>query len=231
MSRMREKNYNKGKEYILNVIILLVIIQIARIVIKYVFFSQLNLSLSNLNIVNIVSIMLVGISTSLILRENKLFNSPGQRLINLNNRYNNKNIRLIVGTVTAISACLMLYFDDGYLKYTLITSVLMIIIQPIFEEIIFREYIWHYISIFEKNENKVLVIVTILFAIFKIGYFDIVNQNLNIIGSSFFAVDVIISNVILGLITGFILGIIKIKYRDTYLCIIVHALMNIFIVR
>ena len=36
-------------------------------------------------IINIISIMLVGISTALILRGNNLFNSAGQRLIKLNN--------------------------------------------------------------------------------------------------------------------------------------------------
>ena len=105
------------------------------------------------------------------------------------------------------------------------------IIQPIFEEVIFREYIWNYIGSFEKDENKVLIIVSILSALFKLGYWDIVSQNLSVVGSSFFTIDIIMPKVFLGLIIAFILGIIKIKYKDTYLCIFAHSLINIFFAR
>ena len=87
----------RNKEYVLDCIILLVVVQIARVIIKYVFLSQLNFTLENVNIINIISIMIVGISTAFILNGNDLFNCAGKRLMKLNNRYNNKNIRLISG--------------------------------------------------------------------------------------------------------------------------------------
>ena len=219
---------SKSKEYILDAIILLVIIQISRVIIKYIFLSQLNFTLENINIANIISIMLVGISTSLILRGNNLFNPPSQRLIKLNNKYNNKNIRLILGGVALLGICLTPYFDGGYLSANLIIISLSLIIQPIFEEVIFRDYIWNYIGSFQKNEKTVLVIVSLLSALFKIGYWDIISQNLNVVGSSFFTIDIITDKVFIGLIISFILGIVKIKYEDTYLCILAHSLMNIF---
>ena len=42
----------RNKEYILDSIILLVIIQIARVIIKYILLSQFNFTLENLNIIN-----------------------------------------------------------------------------------------------------------------------------------------------------------------------------------
>ena len=221
----------RNKEYILDCIILLVIVQIIRVIIKYIFLSQFNFTLENINIINIISIMIVGISTSFILRGSDLFNPAGQRLKKLNNRYNNRNIRLILGGISLVGICVAPYVSGGYLFTNLIVLFLALIIQPIFEEVIFREYIWNYIGSFEKDENKVLIIVSILSALFKLGYWDIVSQNLSVVGSSFFTIDIIMPKVFLGLIIAFILGIIKIKYKDTYLCIFAHSLINIFFAR
>ena len=221
----------RNKEYILDCIILLVIVQIIRVIIKYIFLSQFNFTLENINIINIISIMIVGISTSFILRGSDLFNPAGQRLKKLNNRYNNRNIRLILGGISLVGICVAPYFSGGYLFTNLIVLFLALIIQPIFEEVIFREYIWNYIGSFEKDENKVLIIVSILSALFKLGYWDIVSQNLSVVGSSFFTIDIIIERVFVGLIVSLILGLVKIKYKDTYLCIFVHSLINIFVGR
>ena len=218
----------RGKEYILDIIILLVIIQIARVIIKYIFLSQLNFTLENVNIANIISIMLVGISLSLILRGNDLFNPAGQRLIKLNNRYNNKNIRIVLGSIALVSICLKTYLEGGLLISNLIMVTLFLIVQPVFEELIFREYMWNYIGSFQKDEKKVLIIISVLSALFKFGYWDIISQNLSVINSSFYTIDVIFSSTFFNLILAFILGWIKIKYQDTYLCVFVHSLLNFF---
>lgn len=218
---------SKNKEYILDVIILLVILQISRVIIKYIFLSQLNFTLENINIANIISIMLVGISASLILRGKDLYNPASKRLIKLNNKYDNKNIRIILGGFALLGICIKPYFDGGYLSTNLIIISLSLIVQPVFEEMIFREYVWNYISSFQKNERVVLIIVSLLSALFKIGYWDIVSQNLSVVNSSFFTIDIITYKVLIGLITSFILGLINIKYKDTYLCIFVHSLINI----
>lgn len=219
------------KEYILDVVILLVITQIFRVVIKYIFLSQLNFTLENVNIANIISIMLIGISLSMFIRGNDLFNPASQSLIKLNNRYTNKNVRIILGIVTLISLISNIYLDGGFIKSNLIVIALFMIVQPIFEEIIFREYLWNYIGCFMKDEKIILVVISILSAIFQIGYWDIVSQNLSLVGSSFYTVDIILSRVVFNFILGLILGIVKIKYKDTYLCMFIHSLANIFLRR
>ncbi|WP_455539905.1 CPBP family intramembrane glutamic endopeptidase [Terrisporobacter sp.] len=221
----------KNREYILDCIILLIIVQVSRVIIKYVFLSQLNFTLDNINIVNIISIMLVGIIMTMILRSSDLFNSAGKRLIKLNNKHNNKNIRLILGAITSVAICITPYFDGGYLPSNLIILTLALIVEPVFEEVIFREYLWNYVESFQKDERKVLIIVTILSALFKVGYWDMISQSLSVVGSSLFTVDIVMYRVFIGLIVSFILGLLKIKYKDTYLCIFVHSLINIFIGR
>lgn len=217
----------RGKEYILDAIILLVIIQIVRVIIKYIFLSQLNFTLETVNIANIISIMLVGSSLSLILRGNDLFNPASQRLIKLNNKYNNKNIRIVLGSIAIVSICLKTYLKGELLTSSLIMVTLALIVQPVFEELIFREYLWNYIENFLHDDKKVLIIISILSALFKFGYWDIVSQNLSVISSSFYTIDVLSSRVFFDLILAFILGGFKIKYQDTYLCIFVHSLLNI----
>lgn len=217
----------RGKEYILDAIIFLVIIQIVRVIIKYIFLSQLNFTLENVNIANIISIMLVGSSLSLILRGNDLFNPAGQRLIKLNNRYNNKNIRIVLASIAIVSICLKTYLNGGLLTSSLIMIILALIVQPVFEELIFREYLWNYIENFLHDDKKVLIIISILSVLFKFGYWDIVSQNLSVVSSSFYTIDVLSSRVFFDLIIAFILGGFKIKYQDTYLCVFVHSLLNI----
>ena len=152
---IKEDRYiSKNKEYVLDAIILLVIVQIARVIIKYIFLSQLNFTLEDINIANIISIMLVGVSVSLILRGNDLFDPPGQRLVKLNNRYYNKYIRLILGGIALCAICVSPYFYGGYVSSNLIILTLALIAQPIFEEVIFRDYVWNYIGSFQKDEKK-----------------------------------------------------------------------------
>lgn len=221
----------KDKEYILDVALLLVLIQIGRIIIKYIFLSQLNFTYENVNIANIISFMLVGISIALFLRGSDMFNSAGQRLINLNNKYHNKNKRITLGVVTVLGIVISFYYESGYFMTALTLLTLSLIIEPIFEEILFREYLWNYIGNYEKDDKKILIIISILSALFKIGYWDIISQNLSVIGSSSYTIDIVLTKVFLGLIVSLLLGVIKIKFKDTYLCIFLHSIVNIFIGR
>lgn len=218
----------RNKEYILDIALLLVLVQIGRVIIKYIFLSQLNFTYDNINISNIISFMLVGISLIIILKGSNLFNSAGQRLINLNNKYNNKKQRWILGVISVIGILASFYYENGYFMTTLLILTLSLIVEPIFEEVIFREYLWNYINNYEKDEKRILIIISILSALFKIGYWDIVSQNLSVIGSSSYTIDIIFSKIILGFITALILGLIKIRYKDTSLCIFSHSILNVF---
>lgn len=216
------------KEYILDIVLLSILVQIARVVVKYIFLSQLNFTYENINIVNIISIMMVGISTVFFLKNNEKYNPAGQRLTNLNNKYHNKYIRIVLGVLTVIGIVASIYIEGGYFLTTLILLTLSLVVEPIFEEVIFREYLWNYIGNFEKDNKKILIIISIVSALFKLGYWDIISQNLSVVGSSFYTIDIILSKVLFGLIFAFLLGIIKIKYNDTYLCIFIHSLTNVF---
>lgn len=212
----------------LDCFLVLVVLQIARIIIKNILLSVLNFTDINLNIANIISIMIVGISVFMFLRGSSLFNPAGNRLTEMANKYDNKKIRIILFIITLISLILTVVFKTEYIFYELIVMCLATIVVPLYEELLFRKYLWNYVNSFVENQKTTWVVITIMSVLFILGYWDIVNQNLQIVGSDKFAVDVIFTNMKLGVLMSAITGFMKYKYKDIYLCIFLHIIISCF---
>ena len=89
-------------------------------------------------------------------------------------------------------------------------------VVPLYEELLFRKYLWNYVNSFVENQKTTWVVITIMSVLFILGYWDIVNQNLQIVGSDKFAVDVIFTDMKLGVLMSVITGFMKYKYKDIY---------------
>ena len=97
------------------------------------------------------------------------------------------------------------------------------IVTPIFEELIFRGYIWNELNQIFTSEWKTYIITTILFALWHLGY----------ISSIAFRVEddllnVMIWKVITGLCFGIVLGAVRLKTKNCYSTMILHGVMNLF---
>lgn len=97
------------------------------------------------------------------------------------------------------------------------------IVTPIFEELIFRGYVWNKLNTIFLKEWKTYIISTVLFALWHIGY----------ISSIAFRMENGLANamiwkVITGLCFGIILGAIRIKTKNSYSTILLHGVLNIF---
>ena len=97
------------------------------------------------------------------------------------------------------------------------------IVTPIFEELIFRGYIWNELNQIFTSEWKTYIITTILFALWHLGY----------ISSIAFRVEddllnVMIWKVITGLCFGIVLGAVRLKTRNCYSTMLLHDVMNLF---
>ena len=97
------------------------------------------------------------------------------------------------------------------------------IVTPIFEELIFRGYIWNELNQIFTSEWKTYIITTILFALWHLGY----------ISSIAFRVEddllnVMIWKVITGLCFGIALGAVRLKTKNCYSTMILHGVMNLF---
>lgn len=97
------------------------------------------------------------------------------------------------------------------------------IVTPVFEELIFRGYIWNELNQIFTSEWKTYIITTILFALWHLGY----------ISSIAFRVEddllnVMIWKVITGLCFGIVLGAVRLKTKNCYSTMLLHGVMNLF---
>ncbi|MCI6738718.1 MAG: CPBP family glutamic-type intramembrane protease [Intestinibacter sp.] len=216
----------KDKEFLLDCSLILVVLQIGRIIIKNVLLSVLNFTAININIANIISIMIVGISVFLFLRGSNLFNPAGYRLTELSNKYDNKKIRIILFSVTLLSLAITVVLKSEKVFYGVLLICLSTLVIPFYEEMLFRQYLWNYINGFLENEKVTWIIVSILSVLFVLGYWDIISQNLTVITSDKFAIDVVFANMGVSVVTSAIAGFMKYKYKDIYLCLFIHIIIS-----
>lgn len=108
-----------------------------------------------------------------------------------------------------------------FIVFSLVYST---IITPVFEELIFRGYVWNELE--EKLDKKfsVYIITTLLFAIWHIGYIDTIIFRVEMNSVPF----IMLMKVITGLCFGIVLGAVRYKTKNCYSTILLHSLMNIF---
>jgi len=222
------KTRAKYKEYILDATLILIIVQLGRICINNILSNQLRLSLSNFMVTTAISFTLTIIFLLLVLKNNKKFNIPHLKIANMFDQKNN-NIIKILCIITGAIVCLLPYFKGGYTLYNIEKIILFTIIIPVFEELVFREYIWNYLYNFSKNISKIFISTTLLYAIFQFGYVDIIIKYMKLSYSTSYLIDIINLVTIRGIIIGGILNFIKVKLKDINICILVHILINILI--
>lgn len=214
------------KEYIIDVILILFVVQLARISIKSILLKQLSFNLINLIITTAISFALLGILLILILKNNEIFNPSSLKIVNMFNQ-NNKQIRIVLGIIVILTFIITQYFEGSYNTYNVVLSVLLIIIIPIFEELLFREYLWNYLTNRIKNVMIVFISITILYTFYQVGYIDIIRQYITITNKPGYIIDIITLSMMKAFILGSILGGVKIKLKDTYICMLLHALFII----
>ena len=96
-------------------------------------------------------------------------------------------------------------------------------IIPIYEEIIFRSYIWENLKKDNKNEWKIYIITTILASLFQIGYIDTINMSMGNM------VNIIFIKCILMLSCSFFIGSFKYEIKNSYSCMFIHSFITILL--
>lgn len=201
---------------------------------NYVLLSQFEFTLENFNIINLISFTLVGLSLILFLKDNSLYNKVRNRKITEAFEENKNSIliekcKLILFVVVLSLAIISTYCTKGYVFFNVTMMTLSVFIVPIFEELFFREYIWNYLSNFIKSKIKIICITSILSGIYNIGYIDIIRNYIASYNNSSYTFEVIISKIIIGTVFGIVLGLVRYRFRDVRLCILLRSLFAIFI--
>ena len=136
------------------------------------------------------------------------------------------------------------HFGAGYIIFTIITFALFIstpiltknnststivlliysaIVTPVFEELIFRGFVWNKLNTLFKKEWFTYVMSTLLFAIWHLGYIDTIAFHVEA-GLS----NAIIWKVITGLCFGIVLGALRFKTKNCYSTMLLHGVLNVF---
>ena len=129
----------------------------------------------------------------------------------------------VIGTVIAfilLVATPSNYFD-GF--QAIILLFYGSVITPIFEELIFRGYVWNKLNTVIKKEWTTYLITTILFGVWHLGAFDTIAFRVET-GLT----KIMLMKVIVGLVYGVILGALRLKTKNSYSTILLHGVMNIF---
>lgn len=95
------------------------------------------------------------------------------------------------------------------------------VVTPVFEEILFRGVIWNKLNGVFSKELVTYIVVTLLFALWHIGY--AVGIYLWTGGS---LVSCIVMKVLVGGVYGVITGAIRYKTKNCYVGILVHGVLN-----
>jgi len=129
----------------------------------------------------------------------------------------------VIGTVIAfilLVATPSNYFD-GF--QAIILLFYGSVITPIFEELIFRGYIWNKLNTEIKKEWETYLITTILFGLWHLGSYE----NIAFRVETGLA-KIMLMKVIVGLVYGIVLGALRLKTKNSYSTILLHGVMNIF---
>ena len=134
----------------------------------------------------------------------------------------------IIGLTALIILAVSPYTFEWEL-HILVLGLLFGIITPLFEELLFRGYIWGKIS--ESggmvNPNRLtLITVTLLFMVWHLGYIDVLM--LHPLAGTGNLTMIMISKMEIGLVLGLIVGYLRLKSGKTYASIIFHGLWNVF---
>lgn len=103
-----------------------------------------------------------------------------------------------------------------------------VVVTPVFEELIFRGYVWNSLREIGKSELRTYVISTGLFALWHLGYIDVIWLKMSLQENGGDLLYVMLMKVAVGLFFGIVIGFVRYKTKNTYAAMLMHGVMNVF---
>lgn len=156
---------------------------------------------------------------------------PDQYTLGLNFRNIGKGSRIMYTGATVVVVTLFLSSLILFSEYRITNMIMVvksIILFPVFEELVFRGYLWEKLKRSKLQEYQVLIVVTVLFGIWHLGYWDVIYYNASHNFVEVNMINIMFYKVIIGMIYGFATGFIRMKTKNTYSSILLHSFLNIF---
>lgn len=204
---------------IINIILCLIALQIGRFTFKTLAFLFLDKNFITDVIVSSIYMIIIIIFSIISIKKNEL---------ELNIFPKNLNWKYIVTLIILFAIIFTTpIITKNYSLYDILSLLYGAIITVIFEEIIFRGFVYKEISNI-KNDLWAYIISTIIFGIWHLGYIDTVMWRVSMISPNANIMNIMFWKVITGISFGIVVGFFRYKNKNVYSSMIVHALLNTF---
>jgi len=208
------RHFRKGVYVISTIIALLAIIQLLLLVFKHFTFQFLERTNFSDSIATMFGMIILTGIFIVFAKKQKVSMSVFPHIFN---KY------YIIGTWIAVILLIVTpsnYFD-GF--QAIILLLYGSVITPIFEELIFRGYVWNKLNAVIKKEWGTYLITTVLFGLWHLGSYENIAFRVET-GHA----KIMLMKVIVGLVYGVVLGALRLKTKNSYSTILLHGVMNIF---
>lgn len=103
-----------------------------------------------------------------------------------------------------------------------------VLIFPVFEELIFRGYIWSRLKKENLREISIFTVTTVLFGLWHLGYWDTIYMTASAHFDTINMAEIMLYKVFVGAAYGIVTGLTRWKTKSAWASIIVHCFFNIF---
>lgn len=207
----------------IKILILLFLIQTFQSVLVYLIPTFISNTSVVRDSVEILSFIVIGAVLFLIAKPNKESLS-----LNFNKTKKAGGVAYTLSTLAVLFIAAQSFAFEGFSYASITRSLLSVIIIPVFEELLFRGYIWSFLKKYLKNELTVFIAVTVLFAIWHLGYIDDILYRTSEAGIKINIFNEMFYKIITVAVLGAVIGFVKMKAKNTYAGILVHIIINVF---
>lgn len=201
------------------IVLTLTVLQLGRIALKNIVFSFMTRTLLSDVIVSIIYMSLI-ICIALVIMKKKR--------IDISIFPQKWNVKYTIFTLLVFAFLIVTpVITKSYQLYDILSLIYNAIVTVIFEELIFRGFVFKEISSM-KNDLVAYIISTILFGIWHLGYIDTILWRTSLFSPEANIANIMFWKVITGMIIGIVLGFFRYKNKNTYSSILVHTFINTF---
>ena len=216
--------YKKIKMYSLfRLIIILILIQLIRIVIKQATFELVDKNIFNNDLISLIEMVIFTILILIICKKRNIKLSIFPDI-----KSKKDKIGYLIATLIFAFLVISNFIFNVHSTGDAIAIIISIIATPIFEELIFRGYVWNELKNCFENEFTIYIISTVLFALWHLGYADSIWFRMTLNGKNTLFPTAMLWKVITGLCFGIVIGFVRYKLKNCYAAILVHSFMNNF---
>src|SRR5574344_1246007 len=206
---------NMKAKKILNMLYFIIVYQLIRIALKNVIFLLVQPGIIANILIN-TGIIIITLLLLIFYMRNNLNKGESENLF--------KCFLIGLGIIFALNFA-SLFITRSFNTENYLNLIFNILLIPIFDEFVFRGYLWERINKRSDNLYFNVLILALLEGVWQLGFIDNIIIN-DIYTKTAFAPTINFWQLLIGIGYGVIMGLTKIKFKNNKVCILVHAICN-----